>query len=891
VTNLATFALAAGLTLSPLLAAAQPAGNHLFHSQLEASDIVGQACFGCVVALSADGTTALVGGPFDSGGTGAAWVYTYDVVDATWYGGQKLVGSGADTSSNQGHAVALSADGSTALVGGPGDANGIGAVWVFARGVDGAYEQQGPKLVAVDTPGCQGRSVAIAADGNTALIGVPCFGDINGGKPGAAVVWTRSAGVWTRDGPRLIGSGAVGDAGTQGHAVALSADGQTALIGAPMDDPKQFSPNRGVGAAWIWTHLAGGWTQQGSKLVGGGAVGPAFQGASVALSGDGDVALVGGPHDTDYAGAVWVWYRFLNAWQPGPKLVTPDATATATLGSRVALSVDGYTAIVSAPSDETTGATFVWTYNFTGWTQRPKIAASSPSVAISGDGVTAIVGPRTYVATDDMIQNGTFSADAAGWRRFATPDATYMVSQVTAGVYEYYRVAPPAGTSNQAVVYQNTGVPLGLGAPLIARFDLGNSSSARKRVSVLLLDSGFQDLSVCTFWLPPNAPLRTYQMKTHTTTFWGNASIYFYAATAGSAGGYYRLDNVSLKYSPGNASSFRTECVDPTAPVASGGTDGPDMLTNGGFDTGALAPWGTFGTITSRIAAGVFEFIRPSNAAPAGVVLQATGESLAANMTVTATFQLGNSSSVRKRVTVILHDNDFTDLSACTLWLAANQPLSPYVMKAFSTKSWANATVSVYPATVGSESWIRLDDVTLRRTPSATLAGTECIEPSARGPIIRSSSVVPAPRSAAEAGRDRNGDVPALGTPRRQIESMTSTPGGFWQLLVAGPDSTTWEWSDPIDLREVSDASMSIAIHAPGDERAPVIMVQCVDTGSWLPLAVNQLSPPDSRFGVDLSLVIGEVVRLRLVRDREADKDLGRFRSPAPLQLTIDPSP
>ena len=44
---------------------------------------------------------------------------------------------------------------------------------------------------------------------------------------------------------------------------------------------------------------------------------------------------------------------------------------------------------------------------------------------------------------------------------------------------------------------------------------------------------------------------------------------------------------------------------------------------------------------------------------------------MAANQILTATFQLGNSSGVRKRVTVILHDSDFCDLSACTFWLAA----------------------------------------------------------------------------------------------------------------------------------------------------------------------------------------------------------------------------
>ena len=52
----------------------------------------------------------------------------------------------------------------------------------------------------------------------------------------------------------------------QGQSVALSAHGNTALIGGPGD-------NAVVGAAWVYTRTGGAWTQQGPKLVGSGAVG------------------------------------------------------------------------------------------------------------------------------------------------------------------------------------------------------------------------------------------------------------------------------------------------------------------------------------------------------------------------------------------------------------------------------------------------------------------------------------------------------------------------------------------------------------------------------------------------------------------------------------------
>jgi hypothetical protein len=137
----------------------------------------------------------------------------------------------------------------------------------------------------------------MSADGNTALIGGP--GD--NGNRGAAWVFARSNGVWTQRGGKLVGTIAV-DPAEQGFSVALSGDGQTALVGGPGD-------NMNTGATWVFTRSpAGVWKQQGSKLVGAG--GPnAQQGISVALSGNGNTALVGGFEDDGGNGAAWVFTR------------------------------------------------------------------------------------------------------------------------------------------------------------------------------------------------------------------------------------------------------------------------------------------------------------------------------------------------------------------------------------------------------------------------------------------------------------------------------------------------------------------------------------------------------------------------------------------------------
>jgi hypothetical protein len=72
----------------------------------------------------------IVGGPADNGGMGAAWVFTRD--SRVWsQQGPKLVGTGSAGNGAQGTSVTLSADGNTAIVGGPSDNSNAGAVWVF----------------------------------------------------------------------------------------------------------------------------------------------------------------------------------------------------------------------------------------------------------------------------------------------------------------------------------------------------------------------------------------------------------------------------------------------------------------------------------------------------------------------------------------------------------------------------------------------------------------------------------------------------------------------------------------------------------------------------------------------------------------------------------------
>jgi hypothetical protein len=369
-------------------------------SKLVGTGAVGVAGQGFSVAISGDGNTAIVGGVIDDSGAGAAWVYTRS--GGVWsQQGSKLVGMGAVGVAGQGSSVALSAEGSTAIVGGQNDNSNAGAAWVYTRS-GGVWSQQGSKLVGTGVVGAafQGHSLAISADGNTVIVGGPCDNPTGHDSGyGAAWVFTRSEGVWSQQGSKLVGSRAVG-AAQQGYSVSISANGDTAVVGGWVD-------NSGVGAVWVFTRRRGVWSQQGSKLVGRGVVGAAQQGHSLALSGDGNTALAAGWADNSGVGALWVFTRSGSVWsQLGSKLVGTGAVGSFALqGTSVAISADGKTAILGGHGDNSlAGAAWVFTRSGSVWSQLgSKLVGTGGvmgrvfiglggSLGISADGQTAIVG-------------------------------------------------------------------------------------------------------------------------------------------------------------------------------------------------------------------------------------------------------------------------------------------------------------------------------------------------------------------------------------------------------------------------------------------------------------------------------------------------------------------
>ncbi|MFL5860088.1 MAG: Ig-like domain-containing protein [Solirubrobacteraceae bacterium] len=260
--------------------------------------------FGASVALSGDGNTAIVGGPDNPGAGGAgnrggaAWVFSRS--GATWTTpGVKIAPTVApvnNNTSNFGTAVALSSDGQHAFIGGPNDNAGDGSVWVYNRSGSTWAPSGAQPLTATGETGHSGlgASIDLSADGTTAIFGGP---NDNNTMGGAAWIFTGSGSHWTQQ-AKLVPKNAHGPANF-GISVAISSHGNTALIAADHDSNM-------IGAAYIFTRSAGVWTQQ-QRLTGSGEVGFGFFGTSAALSADGQTALVGAQADTSETGAAFVF--------------------------------------------------------------------------------------------------------------------------------------------------------------------------------------------------------------------------------------------------------------------------------------------------------------------------------------------------------------------------------------------------------------------------------------------------------------------------------------------------------------------------------------------------------------------------------------------------------
>ena len=405
--KIATLLGVGGSALGSLSApvAAQTASSWTEQQKLTASDTTAGDWFGQSVAVSGDSTTALVGAHHDDtdAGTLAGSVYVYKLSRGKLVE-TKLTASDGSPYDEFGWSVAVNGDGTTAVIGAredddAGSRSGSAYVYDLRRGAPVET-----KLTASDgQSGDQfGRSVAVSGDGTTVVVGAITDDtdiDIN---VGSAYVYDLSGGAPVET--KLTASDGQAHDGF-GRSVAVSGDGTTALVGASGNDADAGAQ---AGAVYVYD-LSGGAPVETKLTASDGSSYDSF-GWSVAVSGNGTTAFVSAIGNDNNAGAVYV-YDLSGGAPVETKLTASDGQSGDQFGYSVAVSGDGTTALVGASGDDTdagTQAGSAYVYDLSGGAPvETKLTASDGqaqgtfgySVAVSGDGrnprSTAFVGaPR-----------------------------------------------------------------------------------------------------------------------------------------------------------------------------------------------------------------------------------------------------------------------------------------------------------------------------------------------------------------------------------------------------------------------------------------------------------------------------------------------------------------
>lgn len=296
--------------------------------ELSAGDGMPLDLFGLTVALSGDGHTALVGAPGRT--VGAAYVFVEQ--GGKWSEQQELDSPAGSAEDTYGLSVALSGDGSTALVGAPtGDTDQAGIVYSYAR-QGGTYVLSGHLTPADGAFSDEfGASVSLSALGNVALIGAP----IHNGYQGAAYVFVHGAHSWSQQ-REFINPGVAGSA--YGLSVSEAADGLAGVVGAPLGNDVQ-------GAAYVVSELTG--AQQ--ELVAGDAAEGAFFGVTVSMNALGTRALIGSPTANLGDGAAYVFDSSKGGWTQSQELVQSNPGCCDQFGYAVALDYLGNAAVIGSP--------------------------------------------------------------------------------------------------------------------------------------------------------------------------------------------------------------------------------------------------------------------------------------------------------------------------------------------------------------------------------------------------------------------------------------------------------------------------------------------------------------------------------------------------------------
>ena len=460
---------------------------------LKASNTDAGDRFGAAIAMSADGSTLAVaaveedgngtgtsGDPANNAASNAGAVYVYVRAASGWTQQAYLKASNSGAGDGFGHALALSADGTTLAVGAPGEdsstttinsvsnnsASDAGAAYVFTRTGTTWTQQAYVKASNAGADDAFGASVSLSADGSTLAVGAPgedssATGVIatapsvnnSAANAGAAYVFGRSGTTWTQ---QAYVKASNTDAGDEfGRSLALSGDGRTLAVGAPNESSAATGVNGNAsdnsaaasGAVYVFVRPASSWSQQ-AYLKASNTGADDLLGQSLALSQDGNTLAVGAPFEDSAgapsddtasgSGAVYVFVRSGVTWSQQAYLKATASFAGDAFGTSVALAADGNTLAIGAPLGDgstpgtgnpttrgviDTGAVTVFVRGGATWAARSYLQASHIGASDQFGMTVALSGDGTRLAVGAPLEDSAATGYGGDATNASAPDA------------------------------------------------------------------------------------------------------------------------------------------------------------------------------------------------------------------------------------------------------------------------------------------------------------------------------------------------------------------------------------------------------------------------------------------------------------------------------------
>jgi len=414
--------------------------------------------FGRGVTMTADGKLALIGAVNRDevvSDQGIVYIFAdlnYEApVNAieSWREQEKLYAKTPVVNSYFGTACALSHDGKTAVItaenGPTSHSTDAGCAYFFEKTELGWVEKG--RFWSEDTTNVSnfGRSVDLFNNGTYAVVGASSDG---GDSSGSVFVFMRVGDTWIQT--QKIRAQTPTPNYLFGTAVSVSEDGSLLLIGEQGNTVKAIA----AGACHVYTNQNGQFVYQ-QTLYASDAAQSDYFGMSAAISGDGNIALIGAGLEDSTAsnsGSVYVFTRNGSVWTEEQKITTSDGMIDDWFGSDVALNYDGTIALIVCEYDDdkgnNTGSVYVYSRSGSVWTYVKKLYTSDPVIegkisyiTMSGDSKTVMIG--SSLSDDKGTDTGAV---------YVFGDTSYKPSRLNyEGLVEYTEFYPrdgKAGVSN-----------------------------------------------------------------------------------------------------------------------------------------------------------------------------------------------------------------------------------------------------------------------------------------------------------------------------------------------------------------------------------------------------------------------------------------------------------